>query len=403
MSLAGHDEGSLAPAVAPSLLRTMNQRLLLDRLFTNGAATRPQLARDTGLSQPTVFAALAGLEAAGLARPAGRPAGATGRPALLYEADPTAGAVAAVDIGHEWLRLVVADLNGDQLSRIDVRNTTRSAKGLVARVSAAVDTAISDAGLARDDVTHTVIGSPGVFHPQRGRVAYAANLPGWQRAGLAEALKNELGTSLTIDNDANLAAVGEHAEGAGKGIAQFAYLHIGTGVGLGLVVEGRLYRGFTGAAGEVGYIPFGEPPLRRPRNPQRGILEEELAADAVVNHARRAGMSGNLTAASVFAAARTGDASALTAVRHEAERLAQLVAAVCAFFDPELIVTGGGVGQNLDILEPHLMSELAEITPLTPRLTTGALGSEAVLRGAVASGIKIARETAFVTRIGRTA
>lgn len=390
----------LTPAVAPSLLRTMNQRLLLDRLFADGPATRPQLARDAGLSQPTVNAALADLQQAGLARAAGRPGTAHGRPAQLYEADAGAGAIAAVDIGHDWLRLIITDLASNQLSRVDVRNDARSARALVQRVSAAVADAAAESGLPPTAITHTVIGSPGVFRPQQGRVAYAANLPGWQRPGLAEALTAQIGTPLTIDNDANLAALGEHSKGAGRGVNQLAYLHIGTGVGLGLVLNGHVYRGFSGAAGEVGYIPLGEPPYEQARNPDRGMLEEVLAADAVVAYARAAGMTGPLTAAAVFAAAREGIPPALAAVRREAERLAQLVAAVCAFLDPELIVIGGGVGQNFDMLEPDLQSALRRITPLRARLAVGELGTEAVLRGAIATGVAIAREAVFLARLG---
>jgi predicted NBD/HSP70 family sugar kinase len=401
MRPAGQTPAGLTAAVAPSLMRTMNQRLLLDHLFTNGPATRPQLARDAGLSQPTVHAALADLQQAGLARAAGRPETGHGRPAQLYEADPNAGAVAAVDIGHDWLRLVVTDLTSNQLSRIDVRNDARSARALVQRVSAAVADVAAKAGLpAAAAITHTVIGSPGVFRPQQGSVAYAANIPGWQRPGLAEALTAHIGTPVTIDNDANLAALGEHSEGAGRGVNHFAYLHIGTGVGLGLVLDGHIYRGFSGAAGEVGYIPLGEPPYDQARNPERGILEEALAADAVVAYARTAGMSGPLTAAAVFAAAREGIQPALAAVRREAERLAQLIAAVCAFLDPELIIIGGGVGQNLDMLESDVQTALQRITPLRARLAVGELGTDAVLRGAIATGVAIAREDVFTARLG---
>jgi predicted NBD/HSP70 family sugar kinase len=381
----------------------MNQRVLLDRLFARGPTTRPQLARDTGLSQPTVHAALADLQRAGLARPAGRPETAQGRPAQVYEANPSAGACAAVDIGHDWLRLVVADLAGNQRSRLDVRNKSRSARGLVTQVSRAVADACEAAALPLTAITHTVIGSPGVFRSQQGRVAYAGNLPGWQRPGLGEALRAQIGTPLTIDNDANLAALGEQHEGAAQGISHFAYLHIGTGVGLGLVIDGQVYRGASGAAGEIGYIPVAEPPFDRPRNAARGMMEEALAADAVVSYAREAGMTGSLSAASVFAAARENNPAALAAVQREAERLSELVATVAAFLDPELIVVGGGVGQNLDLLEPAMRSRLDQLTPLRPRLAVGRLGTEAVLRGALATGVAIAREATFTALMAHDA
>ncbi|MER5863286.1 ROK family protein [Kitasatospora sp. NPDC002040] len=402
-----HQPTGAPAAVAPSLMRSMNQRLLLERLFDHGPAIRPQLARATGLSLPTVIAALGDLERVGLVRPAERPESLQGRPAAAYEADPTAGTVVGVDIGRERLHLLVSDLGGQLLSRLEVRNTAQSADELVEQVEYAVVTATAQAGVAASAVTHTVIGSPGVFDAERRSIRFAANLPGWQRTGLADTLASRLGAALTIDNDANLAAFGEHAYGAARGLRHFAYLTIGTGLGLGLFLDGRVYRGATGAAGEVGYLPAsGSPAPGRPLRsgqtlPPRGALEEAVAADAFVRRALAQGMPGPLTAESVFAAARAGDTRALAAVAAVAGELAGLVAGVLAFLDPEVIVVGGGVGQNLDLLEPPVLAALEEMTPLRPKLVASALGTEAVVRGAIATGVIAAREASFTTRTAR--
>jgi predicted NBD/HSP70 family sugar kinase len=381
-------------AVAPELLRTINQQRLLDCLFTEGPATRPQLAKQTGLSLPTVIAALTDLDELGLVRVAGRPETSQGRPALLYEANARAGYVAGVDIGRSWLRVVITDLTGTTLSQIDRRNGARTSRALVDLVSRAVAEATSDAGLEPADITHTVVGSPGVYDAHRGTILYAANLPGWQRAGLTQSLADRIGSSLTVDNDANLAAFGEHTYGIARNCEHFVYAHIGTGVGLGLFLDGRLYQGAAGAAGEAGYLPIGEP-LDQDHKPRRGMLEESLAADAVVRYARQCGMSGKITAEDVFTAARSGDKRACKAVGIEARHLAHLLASISAFLDPQLIVLGGGVGQNLDLLEPETRSTLAELTPLQPNITVGSLGATAVVRGAIASGIQRARAIAF--------
>ncbi len=403
MSQTEQPRAPLVAAVAPSLLREMNQRLLLERLFADGPAIRPQLARDTGLSLPTVIAGLAGLQEVGLVRVAGTPDVAHGRPAAAYEADPTSGAVVGVDIGHDWLHVLVTDLGGTRLGRIDQRNTARSARALVELTKKAVDTATADAGLASTSITHTVIGSPGVYDPRRGRIQYAANLPGWQRTGLAEALTARLGGSITIDNDANLAALGEQTYGAARNVQDFVYITIGTGVGLGLVLGGRLYRGATGAAGEAGYLPIGGSlTAARPGQVPRGMLEESLAADAVVRYGVEAGLPEPLTAEQVFSTARAGDSRALAAVSREAKTLAQLIATVLALFDPALIVLGGGVGQNLDLLETEAREALSYLTPMSPALAVGALGTEAIVMGAVATGISVARDLVFRNRIERT-
>jgi predicted NBD/HSP70 family sugar kinase len=395
----------LTPAVAPSLLRTMNQRVLLDLLFNAGPATRPRLARDTGLSLPTVIAALNDLEAARLVRIADHSATSRGRPAPSYEANPVAGAVTAVDIGHEWLHVLVTDLSGTRLSQVDARISRRGAQALVEHIGQTVTSAIGQADLTPTAVTHTVIGSPGVFAAERRRVMYAANLPGWQRTGIADALAARLGTSVTIENDANLAALAEYTHGAAREVHQFAYLTIGTGVGLGFVLDGQIYRGRAGSAGEVGYLPIGTKlPAAKRGHPQRGMLEEALAADAVVRYARAEGMTGRLTAQNVFAAARRGEPAAIRAIGTEAEQLARLIASTCAFLDPELIVIGGGVGQNLDLLESKLREELPLITPMDiPPIRAGALGTEAVSLGAVARGLEIAREKVFSECLDRSA
>ena len=390
--------GRLSPAIAPSLLREMNQRLLLDRLFSAGPATRPQLARDAGLSQPTVIAALGDLERAGLVVATVAGTQQQGRPAKSYAADARAGTVAGIDIGRGWLHLRIADLAGTVLAQLDVRNTAKGAGALVELTARSLAEVTATAGLSTADVTHTAIGSPGVLDPRRGGVRYAANLPGWHQAGLAQALIERIGPSVSVDNDANLAALAELSQGAARGLTDFAYLTVGTGVGVGLVLDGRIYRGVTGAAGEVGYLPIGDLPAG-PRRRARGMFEEVVAADAVVRYAKDAGLSGRLTAEGVFRQARAGQPEALAAVARQARQLALAVASIAAVLDPQLIVLGGRIGQNLDLLEPTILATLREVTPMRPTLAPGQLGAEAVVCGAVVRGTTLAREAVFTERL----
>jgi predicted NBD/HSP70 family sugar kinase len=377
----------------------MNQRLLLDRLFDHGPATRPQLARDAGLSQPTVIAALEGLERAGLVIAGTAEVQQLGRPAKSYSANAAAGTVAGIDIGRGWLHLRVADLLGNVLAQLDVRNTARGADELVDLTAHSLEQATASAGLALAAVTHTAIGSPGVLDPRRGGVRYAANLPGWHQEGLAQALVERIGPSVSVDNDANLAALAELNHGAARGLTDFAYLTVGTGVGVGLVLDGRVYRGVTGAAGEVGYLPIGDRAAGRSPQTDRGMFEEVVAADAVVRYAREAGLSEPLTAEEVFQLAGSGRAEALTAVARQARQLGLAVASIAAFLDPEAIVLGGRIGQNLDLLEPGITAALREVTPMRPMLVAGELGEEAVVRGAVVRGTALAREAVFAQRL----
>ncbi|MBI5103504.1 MAG: ROK family transcriptional regulator [Solirubrobacterales bacterium] len=387
----------------PRLLRAINERALLERL-RDGAASRAELARVTGLSKPTVSQALTNLARAGLVRETGRRTGERGRSAVLYEADPTAGYVAGIDVGRSWIRLAIADLAGTVVARRDARNPARSAGAVVRLVAEQAHATVADAGLAWDAVVHAVVGSPGVLDPATGGLRYAPNLPGWSRPHLVDLLREALTPSLELDNDANLAALGEAAFGRGVGVGTFAYLTIGTGVGMGVVVDGALYRGAHGAAGEVGFLPLAADGLGAAvaggRAKRRGPAEEAAAAGGVVRTAREMGMTGRLTAERIFAAAHAGDALAIATVEREAERLAVVVAAVGAILDPELVVLGGGVGGNADLLLPPLERRVAELTPLRPAVVESALGQDGVVLGAIATALGTARDLVFAQRAG---
>lgn len=200
-------------------LRSNNEWLLLERLRLGGPSSRAQLARDTGLSKPTVSAALAALEQAGLAREAGRFVPERGRTAVLYEPDPLAGHVLGVDIGRARLRVAVADLAGDIVARRDIPNKGRTANAVADAVVAAARETTAEAGIAAAGIVHAVIATPGVWDEERRGVRYATSLPGWGRSGLFDRIAAGLETTITVGNDANLAALGEYTLGAGRGAA----------------------------------------------------------------------------------------------------------------------------------------------------------------------------------------
>lgn len=371
-------------------MRVLNQRAVLDRLRRLGAATRPQIAKDTGLSKPTVGQALVDLERHDLVRPIGRTTSGPGRSAVVYEPNPAAGYVLGIDIGRERIRAAVADLGGSVVARVDERNRSRSASSLVRTVTELAARTAADAGIALTDVVVKVIGSPGVIDQRSRVVRHAPNLPGWESAGVLDELESSLGPVVVVENDANLAALGEHVYGAAQDVRVFVCVTVGTGVGMGICVDGVLFRGAHGAAGEVGFLPFG----KSASDVQRGQFEEAAAAESVVALARERGLSAR-SARDVFAAARSGDVQALEVVRVEAERLAFLVASVAAVIDPELVVLGGGVGSNVDLLLEPVEAALRTMTPLAPRIVAGSLDDGAVLSGAIAMGLEAARELVF--------
>jgi len=372
----------------------MNARTILELVRGSGPITRAEVARASGLSKPTVSLGLAALLEAGLVREMGRSSGGRGPTAVLYELNPEAGRVVGIDVGRYWVRAALADITGSIVARRDERAKISSARALIGQIGSIARGLATEAETGWDRVSHVIVGSPGVFEPTRGSVILAPNLPGWGRHGLVEALRDELGSNVGVENDVNLAAVGEQWKGHGQGVRNFGFLSVGTGVGMGLVLGGELYRGSSGAAGEVAYLPIGADPyghhVRR-----RGAFEEAASGAGVVRIAHELGMKGKLTSKRVFTLAHKRDPLALRTVEREAQRLALGLAAVAAVVDLELVILGGGIGGNADLLLEPIGVQLRTLSPLRPRLVGSALGDDAVLHGAVATALAAAQDRLF--------
>ena len=228
-----------------------------------------------------------------------------------------------------------------------------------------------------------------------GHPLLAHNLPGWTREGLLDEIRRELGTSVVFENDVNLAALGERWRGLGRDVDDFVYFHVGTGVGLGIVMRGELYKGANGAAGEVAYLPLAAADPHDKANRRRGALETAIGADGVMSAAKRAGLRGGTTAAAVFDAARNGDVKARRAVASVAEGIALGIAAIVPVLDPALVILGGGIGRNADLLREPLERELRALSPFRPRIEVSSLGEDAELMGAVSLALDAAQDRLF--------
>jgi predicted NBD/HSP70 family sugar kinase len=318
---------------------------------------------------------------------------------------PEAGWVIGVDVGRSWLRVALSNLAGEVVLRRQEKSQSRDAKKLIAQIGAGVSGLAVEAGLTPEDVTYTVIGSPGVVDEGSGAMRLAGNLAGWNGPGVLEALRARLGPSIAIENDINLAALGEQAHGVGKGVPNFVFVSVGTGIGMGIVIDGQLHRGARGAAGEIGFLPLdGEAADDDDAKRRRGSLESVASADAIVANARRLGMRNVVSAKQVFESARQNGKPALAAVKLEAEHLANAVAAVASVLDPELVVLGGGVGRNGDLLIAPISQRLEKLLPLRPPpLMVSSLGDDAVVLGALAIALARAREKVFARAMLHTA
>jgi predicted NBD/HSP70 family sugar kinase len=385
--------GRGSPA-GPQLIRAMNEQLLLEHIRVGGESSRAELARLSRLSKPTVSLALSNLERAGLVRVSGRRTGAPGPAAVLYEVRPEAGFVLSLDIGKEFLRGAICDLSGAVRARSALKVQAATSHGLVDELAELAQSLYADAGLTAADITQTVLGSPGVYDPQRDALALAGALPGWDQPAVLAELRRAFGDSLMIENDADAAALAERAHGHGRDVDSFAFVSVGTGVGMGLVLGGRLHRGAHGAAGEVGYLPIGTGATTDARDARkRGSLEAAASAAGIVRAAHRAGISRPGSARKVFAAAAAGDERAIQVVADEANLVAKAICAVVVVTDPELIVLGGGIGQA-DGFVDAVRRELRGMAPVQPTLRVSALGVDAVVDGCLAAGIERAWELA---------
>ena len=377
----------------PSLLRAINERNLLDLIRREGAMSRAQAARRSGLSKPTVSLALSELEQAGLVHRTGRSRGPKGPGAVVYSLNPESGWVVGIDVGSHWVRAALADISGRVRARRDQR-TRRGPEATAAQICELAHGLAAEHGLDWSRVNHATVGLPGVLDPLGTRLALSSNLPGARR-GLVDAIRSQLAGRVSFENDVNLAALGEQAHGAGRDIDNSVFLWVGTGIGLGIIVDGRLYRGASGAAGEIAYMPVGpgDPHDRAYR--RRGQLEETAAAAAVRILARGSGLRSS-SPKSVFAAARRGDPTALAVVEQIAGRVALAIAAVVPVLDPELVILGGGIaGNGGDLLREPIERELHRLSPFRPTLAVSQLGDEVVLQGAVATALEAAQRSVF--------
>ena len=377
-------------AARPSLIRAMNEQLLMEHIRQRGPCSRAELARVSGLSKPTVSLALDNMERSGLVRTAGQRTGVPGRSARLYEIRPDAGLVLGLDIGHEYVRGAIADLTGEIRTRASLRAHATSVRARVAELVDLAGLLCEDAGVTRSAVTQTVIGSPGVYDSRRNAMKLTGGLRGWDRPAALAGLREAFGPSLVMENDVDAAALAERALGHGREVDNFAFVHIGTGIGMGLIVGGQLLRGAHGVAGEIAFMPLsGGAGADEHEVRKRGTLEAAASASGIVRAARRGGMRGPVSARRVFEAAAAGDERAQAVVAEEAALVAKTICAVITVVDPELIVLGGGIGRAPEFAEA-VTAELDRIAPVMPVIRVSALGTDAVTDGCLAAGTELA-------------
>jgi predicted NBD/HSP70 family sugar kinase len=380
----------------PALLRELNERTVLEAIRAEQPISRADVARRAGLSKPTVSLALQSLLDAGLVREVGVSSGRPGRGALLFEPVAEAAYVLGLDIGGRFLRAAVADLDGEVRAREDVAlevptfaAVLDAADGLRRRLERAAG--------ADGRIVAAICGAPAVIDPATGRAWLAGAVSDIEGLDVGAAIGERLGVEVQAENDVNLAALGERWRGHGQGVRDFAFVSIGTGMGAAIVFGGELHRGFRGAAGEIDQVPLRraagslDPTAVDPSADGLAALVAELGGPADLRRSR--------DLRPLFEAARHGDPLAQRVVETAARWIAWYVASIAAVVDPELVVLGGGIGANADLLLGPVRDELATLLARPPRVEVSRLGDGAVLAGALALARRAALDHVFVNRL----
>ncbi|MFF4485042.1 ROK family protein [Streptomyces sp. NPDC001544] len=399
--------GSAGTPGTPRVLRAMNDRAALDLLLEHGPLSRTRIGKLTGLSKPTASQLLARLEAAGLVLATGTSEGRPGPNAQLYAVNPAAAHAAGLDVTPGRIRAAVADITGRTVGEYELPTPGRRPEQPVVRqVTDALDGAVKAAGLARDDLHRLVIGTPGAFDPGTGRLRYASHLPGWHSPTLLDELAAALPMPVEYENDVNLVAIAEQRLGAARGHGDFVLLWNQEGLGAALVLGGRLHRGWTGGAGEVGFLPVpGTPLVRQVTKANSGGYQELAGSQAIPRLARELGIgdvpAGPYAEAAAELVARAADHAGgphRQLLQTYATRLATGLASLVSVLDPELVVlSGASLTAGGEVLRALIQAELEELAAPRPHLVVGDVREHPVLRGALESALATTRDEVFDT------
>lgn len=388
-----------ARASGPGLVRSLNLQAVLDVLLDAGhdeGLTRPAFAERTGISLPTVSSLVGDLESLGLIEERGIVSGSLGRPAQVYGLVPDAGHVVALSLDGETVDAGVADLRGTTRARRTVRIEQERPDGLLARLGRLTDELVAEADLAPASVGVLTLGVPGVWRPADDSVTDVPSVPALAALHPRTDLARRTGYHVVVENDVNLAALGERRRGAARDIDDFVVISVGSGAGMGVVIGGELFRGHSGAAGELALLPIGANPYD-PTYRNAGAFEAAAAGGGLSRRLHEALARGEATElesdagpVEVLTAAALGDALALRLLDEEARTLALGVAAAVAMLDPQLVVLGGRVGSDAR-LAAAVARYASRLLPRGPALVPSALGVAAPFEGAVAAGLDALR------------
>ncbi|MAS36321.1 MAG: hypothetical protein CL610_20115 [Anaerolineaceae bacterium] len=369
------------------LLRDLNYRAVFELIAQTGAISRVEVANQLTLSQPSVSRIVDTLLQANLVLEGNRVASKAGRRQTLLDINPEAALVAGLSIRRKYIRILIADLKGNPIMQEQVERDTTSLQALITQIRQLLD---EKTQLFASPLVAVCVGILGSWdsNTHKARSIPLGYLDGVNLEQLLkEALTDDiLDDAIGVENDVNYAALGEYMYGAAQETNSFFYTSVGSGVGGGLVVHGKLHTGFQGFAGEISFLPI---------TSEWKALEELISFPGIERHARSHGL--DASAEQVLELARSGDAVAQDIIQTICNYFALAMCSIITVVNPEIIVIGGMIGRYNDVLIPHIEKRLVDFVPRVPRIVGTALEDNAAQRGAVARALELAR-AGLITR-----
>ncbi len=374
--------------ITASAMRGINRSAILEIIRRESPISRTAIAERLDVSLPTVMRIVEALIEEGFVRQPGGTEWSGGRRRSLLEFNTTGGVVLGVDMGGTKLYGAVSDLGGNVLDEISIGSRGAQGEESYNTLVTLVDSMLASPKLEGQHVRGIGVGAPGITLHKEGIVKWVYSL-NWKDFPLKDRLVKRYKLPVTVDNDVNLAALGELWFGAGQNARNIVVITIGTGIGAGIIIDRALYRGSTEAAGEIGNMLPGREFLGKNYR-DFGALENVASATGIGERARKASKSradkaiaDNLLAEEVFVAARQGQKWAAALVEETVDFLAIAIANLAVSFDPDLIVLGGSVSRSADMLVEPILRRINGAIPSLPKLVVSSLGPRAVVMGAI--------------------
>ena len=369
-------------------MRNINRSAILEVIRRESPISRTAIAERLHVSLPTVMRIVDRLIQEDLVRPHGGSEWSGGRRRALLAFNAAEHVIIGVDLGGMKMFGAIADLGGKILKEADIVRHTSSGEENFQNVVRLIEVLLADPQLEGKKLWGIGVGAPSVTYHQQGVVAWSFSL-NWQDFPLKARLAERFKLPIIVDNDVNLAALGEYWFGSGQNVQNLVVMTVGTGIGAGIILNGSLYRGAHEASGEVCNIIPGREFLGKCYT-EFGALERLASSLGIASRAReilahrlRPTELEHLTADDVYAASRLGEAWAQDLLAETVDYLAIGITSIAACFDPELIILGGELARSEDLLVKPIQHRLQGALPIQPCLIPSQLGSRAVVMGAI--------------------